>query len=103
TEIARLWSAYRQLENDAIDKESKRWWQIARALTFTALGTAMRRGELLALQWHDVELLEGRIRIHQALVKGRLTTPKSRAGTRTIELGSRTRQLLQDHWKHTPF
>lgn len=101
-EIARLWTGYRELEAEA-DKESKEWWEIARTLTFVALGTAMRRGELLALRWRDVHLLEGRVQVREALVKGHFTTPKSRSGRRSIELGPRTLALLQEHWQRTAF
>ncbi len=100
-EIARLWAAYTQLETDEPDPERKQWWQLARTLTFVALGTAMRRGELLALRWHDVQLLEGHLRVREALVKGRFTSPKSRAGRRRIDLGPRTTQLLADHWRQS--
>jgi integrase len=101
-EIARLLTAYRELEAGAED-ELKVWWQIACALTFVALGTAMRRGELLALRWRDVHLLKGRVQVREALVKGRFTTPKSRSGRRLIELGPRTLALLQEHWQRTAF
>jgi integrase len=101
-EIARLQSAYRELEAEA-EEEQRAWWRLARTLTFVGLGTAMRRGELLALRWRDVELLEGRLRVREALVKGRFTTPKSRSGRRRIELGPRTLALLQQHWQGTAF
>ena len=58
TEIARLWTAYSELEQEAPAAE-RVWWRVARTLTFVALGTALRRGELLALRWHDVRLLDG--------------------------------------------
>jgi integrase len=102
TEIARLWTAYQQLEQ-AAEPEEREWWRIARTLTFVALGTAMRRGELLALRWHDIELLDNRLRVREALVKGRFTTPKSRAGNRLIELGPRTTQLLAEHWQSSRY
>ncbi len=98
TEIARLWTAYTTLQQDAADPEQSEWWRIAKTLTFTALGTAMRRGELLGLRWGDVQLLDGHLHVRQALVKGRYTTPKSRAGRRRVQLGPRTIQLLQDHY-----
>jgi integrase len=101
-EIARLGTAYRELEAEAED-EQKVWWRIARTLTFVGLGTAMRRGELLALRWRDVHLLEGRLQVRDSLVKGRFTTPKSRSGRRRIELGPRTLGLLQEHWQETAF
>jgi integrase len=41
--------------------------------------------------------------VREALVKGRLTTPKSRAGRRRIELGPRTKQLLEKHWRRSTY
>ncbi len=102
TEIARLWTAYGELEAKA-EKEARVWWRLARTLTFVALGTALRRGELLALRWRDVQLLDGHLHVREALVKGRFTTPKSRASRRRIELGPKTRELLAAHWQDTLF
>ncbi len=103
TEIARLWSAYTQLIGNTNNAGERAWGRLARTLTFVALGTALRRGELLALRWHDIQLLDNRLTVRQALVKGRFTTPKSRTSKRTIDLGPRTTQLLADHWQHTPY
>jgi integrase len=102
TEIARLWTAYTELETEA-DASEQVWWRLARTITFVALGTAMRRGELLALRWRDIQLLEGLISVREALVKGRFTTPKSRSSRRLIELGPCTRDLLAERWRQTPF
>ena len=101
-EIARLWSAYGELEAEA-DEDVKRWWRLSRTLTFVGLGTAMRRGELLALRWRDVRLLDGVVQVREALVKGRFTTPKSRASRRQIELGPRTTEFLGEHWRATAY
>ena len=101
-EIARLWSAYGELEAEA-EPEEQAWWRLARTLTYVALGTAMRRGELLALRWRDVQLLEGQLSIREALVKGRFTTPKSRSSRRLLELGPRTRELLAERWRESAF
>ena len=59
----------------------------------------MRRGELLGLRWRDVQLLEGLVQVREAFVRGRFTTPKSRASRRLVELGSRTQELLTGHWR----
>lgn len=101
-EIARLWTTYTTLETDEPDPEQKTWWRLAQTITFTALGTAMRRGELLALHWQDVHLLDHHLHVRHALVKHRLTTPKSRAGKRRIDLGPRTLKLLANHWQQSP-
>jgi integrase len=101
-EIARLWNAYGELRADA-HPEEKVWWRLARTLTFVALGTAMRRGELLALRWRDVQFLEGRVTVREAFVKGRFTTPKSRSSRRLLELGPQTRDLLAEQWRRSAF
>ena len=79
------------------------WWRLARTITFTALGTALRRGELLGLRWRDVQVLEGHLHVREAVVNGRVTTPKSRASRRLIELGPRTTGLLAVHFARTAF
>jgi integrase len=101
-EIAKLWSAYGELEAEATPAEQV-WWRLARTVSFVALGTAMRRGELLALRWRDVQLLEGQLSVRQALVRGRFTTPKSRAGRRLLELGPRTLELLAEQWGQSAY
>jgi integrase len=101
-EIAKLWSAYGELEAEG-EQDEQVWWRLARTLTFVALGTAMRRGELLALRWRDVRLLEGQLTVREALVRGRFTTPKSRSSRRLLELGPRTRERLAEHWQQTSF
>ena len=101
-EIARLWGAYNELQGEATEGE-RAWWVLTRTICFVALGTAMRRGELLALRWRDVHLLDGHLQVREALVRGRFTTPKSRASRRTIELGPRTTNLLAARWRGSAF
>jgi integrase len=97
-EIARLLTAYRELEREAEPAE-REWWALTRRLVEVALGTALRRGELLALRWRDVELLEGRLHVREALVRGRFGAPKSRSSRRMLELGPRTAATLQEQWQ----
>jgi integrase len=101
-EIARLAQAYRQLEQEAPESE-RPWWRLAYAVCFVGLGTAMRRGELLALRWRDVRLLDGVVQVREALVAGKFTTPKSRSSRRLIELGPRTQALLSERWQETAY
>ncbi len=46
-------------------------------LLATAFYTGLRRGEILALQWSDVDFSRGVIHVRRSLVHGQLTTPKS--------------------------
>ena len=48
-------------------------------------------------------MLERRVEVRTALVRGRATTPKSRAGQRTIDVGSETTNLLQQHWQASAY
>ena len=54
------------------------------------LVTGLRRGEVVGLRWSDVDLVEAKISVTQTKVMaGNLcvtTTPKSRAGTRTLAI-----------------
>jgi integrase len=63
--------------------------------------TGLRRGELLGLAWKDVELLERRLEVRQAFVLGEMTTPKSRAGRRSIPLGSQAVAALEEQYADT--
>jgi len=57
-----------------------------RALYRTAAMTGLRRGELLALRWHDVDWLAQRIRVRQSFVRGQFGTPKSKRSTRSVPM-----------------
>jgi integrase len=97
TEIAKLLATYRRLEADAEDDQE--WWRLARHVVEFALGTAMRRGEIIGLRWKDVELLDRRLHVRETIVRGKVVTPKSRSSIRTMEIGPRTAAVLDDVWK----
>jgi integrase len=64
----------------------------------------MRRGELLALRWQDVDLNGARLRVERSLeqtTRGGLVfkSPKTRHGRRTITLPASTVAELRTHWK----
>jgi integrase len=102
TEIARFTNAFDELIAEASDAE-RRWWTLAKAIVLTALGTALRRGELVGLRWGAVNLLEAKIEVRETFVRGRFTTPKSRASRRVVELGPRTLAVLEEQWQRTAY
>jgi integrase len=86
---------------DLLDKLGEGWLRTAAIL---ALGTGMRRGELLALRWCDVDLDVGTVRVERSLEHAngaiRVKAPKTRAGTRTISLPAVAVGALREHRHH---
>jgi integrase len=70
-----------------------------RAIWATALYAGLRRGELLALAWDDVDLATGVIRVQRAYDdKDRVEVePKSRAGRRIVPIVGALRDALVEH------
>ncbi len=55
----------------------------------TAVYTGLRLGELLGLQWHDIDLDAGVLRVRrQFTLTGELTEPKTKKGLRRVPLRS---------------
>jgi integrase len=69
-----------------------------RALWATALYAGLRRGELQALRWDDVDLARGVIRVERAWdVQEGLIEPKSRAAKRRVPMPAVLRDYLVEH------
>jgi integrase len=67
-----------------------------RPLWATALFTGLRRGELMALRWRDVDFERGLIRVERSWdVKAGPVLPKSRAGRRVVPLPKALRPYLK--------
>ena len=69
-----------------------------RALWATAFYAGLRRGELMALRWEDIDLTSGVIRVERSWdVRAGLIEPKSRAGKRAVPIASLLREYLVAH------
>ena len=66
------------------------------------LATGMRRGELLALRWGDVDLDGGRIQVERSLEQTkaghRFKEPKTKHGRRSIKIPPSVIAELRAHW-----
>jgi integrase len=72
--------------------------EATRPLWATALYAGLRRGELMALRWEDVDLAEGVIRVERSWdVKAGVIEPKSRAGVRQVPIPAVLRDYLIAH------
>ena len=72
-------------------------------IAVVALGTGMRRGELCALRWQDVNLDAATLRVERSLEQTRKSglrfkEPKSTRGRRTISLSPAVVAELRKHW-----
>jgi integrase len=62
-----------------------------------AVTTGMRNGELLALQWKDVDLEDLTLRVRRSVFNGVVSPPKTEAGSRTIRLTRMAVVALKEH------
>jgi integrase len=74
-----------------------------RAVWALALYAGLRRGELMALRWSDVDLAAGVIRVERAWDPASrvIVAPKSRAGRRRVPIAAILRDLLVEHKMRT--
>lgn len=69
-----------------------------------AVTTGLRQGELLGLKWEDIDWASSTVYVKRQLQRRKgggfnFPPPKTRAGRRTVKLGSGTMKQLSDHRK----
>jgi integrase len=87
TEVNRLLDAVRALDGE---NETE-----AYPLFLTAVLTGMRLGELLALQWGDVDWEGHQIRVRRSCYKGAFYVPKSKRSHRRVDVGDQLLDVLR--------
>ncbi|MCF8111600.1 MAG: site-specific integrase [Desulfobacteraceae bacterium] len=65
------------------------------AFFFTALRTGMRLGELLALQWGDIDFNSGYILVRRTYKRGQFTEPKNKK-TRKVDISEALVEVLEN-------
>ena len=74
-----------------------------RILYLTAAMSGLRRGELLALRWQDIDWHANLIRVRRSYSRGHFTTPKSRRSNRAVPMAERLATELKTHQQQTRF
>lgn len=63
--------------------------------------TGLRRGEVSALEWNNIDLVEGTLEVDQAITRKEdewvVGPPKNSSSYRTIQIGSTLIKVLKDH------
>lgn len=68
----------------------------SRSLVLLLMLTGMRIGEVLALRWRNVDLLNGLLQVEETVYDGHFDQPKSRHSVRLIPLGPLAVALLTE-------
>jgi integrase len=72
-----------------------------RILYLTAAMTGARQGELIALNWEDIDWIARKIRIRRNYVRGEYGMPKSLRSSRAIPMGDRLAAELERHYQRS--
>jgi integrase len=73
---------------------------MARAMVGLTILSGLRRGELFALRWRDIDEAGQRLTVREAVYDGQFGTPKTEAGIRQIPLSMAAFKLVSE-WKGT--
>ena len=76
---------------------------VYRPLFFLAAITGLRLGEVLALQWQDVDLLGQTLSVTHSLWRNQLVRPKTEASVRSIHLPAGLVEVLRSHREGSAF
>ena len=77
--------------------------RVDRLLFLTAAMTGMRRGEVVAVRWRDVDWQARLIRVRRNFTRGQFGTPKSRRSSRAVPLAGRLAGELEAYHQRTAY
>lgn len=86
-------------ERDILEKTFREHFPYYHPLVVLGSRTGLRIGELIALQWGDIDFVQRLILVQRNMTHGKLTTPKSKAGRRMVRLTTNAVEALERHRK----
>jgi integrase len=75
--------------------------RLDRLVFLTAVMTGMRRGEVVALRWQDIDWESRLIRVRRNFSRGEFGTPKTRRSSRAVPLAERLTSELKTHFDNS--
>jgi integrase len=85
-------------EGDLLLKTAEKHFKRLYPLLLAAMRTGMRQGELLALEWGDIDWTGNFVEVRRSNWKGIIGTPKS-GKTRRVDMSDRLKAVLEEHKK----
>lgn len=85
--------------NDTTHKTYIRNRKQLKNMIFLAYGTGIRTGEMVSLQWSDIDFNNKKIDINKTIRKGRIKSTKTSSGKRVIDMNEDTYKLLKEQKK----
>lgn len=82
------------VEVSAILSVAKARSELEYALFLFAFETGMRSGELIALEWTDIDWVNKTVHVSKSIVEGKEKAPKTNAGKRVVELSEKALEAL---------
>lgn len=67
------------------------------ALVVCGFRTGLRIGEIIGLQWQDIDFFQRLILVQRNITRGKITTPKSRSSRRYVRMTSQLAEILKQH------
>jgi len=83
-------------EGDLVLKTAEKYYNRTFPLLLCAMRTGMRQGELIALEWGDIDWNGNFIEVRRSTWRGITGTPKS-GKTRRVDMNDRLKAVLQQH------
>ena len=96
--IKKEFDPFTQDEVNLILSTATGWFQVYLAIAFF---TGARTGEILALNWNDINLDEGYISITKSLRNGKISSPKTKSSVRDVPIFDILKPYLIRHMKNS--
>lgn len=84
-------------EREKIEKTFKKEFPGYYPLVVCGFRTGLRIGEIIGLQWGDVDFSQRMILVQRNITRGKITTPKSRSSRRQVRMTSQLVEVLERH------
>lgn len=84
-------------ERERIEETFRTEYPGLHPLVVCGFRTGLRIGELIGLQWQDVDFYQRLILVQRNVTRGKITTPKSRSSKRYVRMTSQLSDILKRH------